>query len=85
MWLAVRIKTTHWNAITVIDKHGTGATSQLFNLNSAEPFLEYTLEPGQTLILNDRRFKHSATPLNPADDGIAWRRTIVKHFDFVPA
>lgn len=74
---------TRWNTVTVIAKRGKGASSQLFRLDSSHPFLEYTLEPGQTLILDDGRFRHGATRLESADDGVSYRRSIIGHFDIV--
>jgi hypothetical protein len=75
----------HWNAITVVDKEGEGAVSELYELDSDTPFLCRTLKPGQTLLVDDQRYRHSATKMQPTADGKCMRRTIVCTLDYAPA
>jgi hypothetical protein len=55
--------------VYVVDKVGEGGTSTLYTDESDEPFFAYTLVPGQMLVFDDQRFRHSATPLRPGQDG----------------
>lgn len=53
----------------VIDKHGLGAESSLYEPGSNDPFYVATLNPGEFMLFDDQRFQHSASPLEPNTDG----------------
>jgi len=73
---------TGFVSVFVVDKHGEGATSELYREGSQTPFLRHPLQPGQELVFDDTQFLHSATPLIPASDGKAHRDTIICTYDF---
>jgi 2OG-Fe dioxygenase len=63
--------------IYVVDKIGAGARTQLFALDDEILLFEQELRPGELIIFRDDRFRHNATPLLPAEDGIAQRDAMV--------
>lgn len=78
--------------VYVVDKHGGGAETSLYEPGASEPFYTHTLAPGELVIFDDRRFLHSASPLEKAADGSAPHRDVVvctvnrpETYPFVPA
>jgi hypothetical protein len=55
--------------VYVIDKHGLGAESMLYEDGAANSFFAQMLNPGEFLLFDDQRFLHSASPLVPGIDG----------------
>lgn len=73
---------TYIVAITVPAKNCNGAVSELYRPDDLKnSVLRYTLQPGETLIFDDRRFLHNVTPLEPPEKGECFRRAIVCTFD----
>lgn len=68
-------------ALYVVDKVGSGATSELYYDGATSPFMRHTLTPGQGIIFIDKGFKHNATPIIAAENGTTHRDIIVCTFD----
>jgi 2OG-Fe dioxygenase len=69
--------------VYVVDKLGGGAETLLYTgaLNDTVVH-QQTLEPGDLLVFEDARFRHSTTPLTPAADGGAYRDALVCTVDY---
>jgi hypothetical protein len=73
----------------VLDRHGDGAESYLYNPEDVtpggkaigKPVLWQQLNPGDILIFDDERFLHGATPLEALPDGTSQRDVLVCTFD----
>jgi hypothetical protein len=71
--------------IYVLDRVGGGAETYLYHPDdvteegkpTAEPVLRRQLNPGEIIIFEDERFKHSATQLETRPDGTARRDVVV--------
>lgn len=71
--------------IYVLDRIGGGAETQLYKPDdvpdqgepAAEPVLRHQLNPGEIIIFDDERFKHSATQLEAPPGGTARRDVVV--------
>ena len=71
--------------IYVLDRVGEGAETELYKPEDVpdqgepteEPVLRHQLKPGQIIIFEDERFKHSATPLKPLPGETARRDVVV--------
>ena len=69
----------------VLDRHGDGAESYLYNPEdvtpegepTAKPVLKRQLNPGDIMIFDDARFKHGATKLVALPDGTSMRDVLV--------
>jgi hypothetical protein len=74
----------------VLDRHGDGAESYLYNPQDVtpggkaigEPALWRQLNPGDILIFDDERFLHGATPLEALPDGASMRDVLVCTVDY---
>jgi hypothetical protein len=63
-----------YSVIAVVDRHGiSGGETQLMPMTSDEPFLRLTLEPGQAVVLDDRRMRHYATDITAPPGGSGHR------------
>jgi hypothetical protein len=64
--------------IYVVAKHGSGAETRLHPVEAPDDIVfRQTLQPGDILILDDRRLLHDVSPLIPTKDGKAHRDVIV--------
>jgi len=71
--------------IYVLDRVGGGAETQLYQPDdvteegkrTADPILRHQLDPGEIIIFEDHRFKHSATPLEAPPGETAQRDVVV--------
>lgn len=63
--------------IYILDKEGSGAETHLYTSPDEEPIYRSTLEPGDLLVFEDRRFWHGVTPLVPPPGGAARRDALV--------
>lgn len=69
----------------VLDRHGDGAESYLYNPEdvtpegepTGKPVLKRQLNPGDIMIFDDARFKHGATKLLALSDGTSMRDVLV--------
>src|ERR1700727_895840 len=69
----------------VLDRHGDGAESYLYNPEdvtpegqpTGKPVLKRQLNPGDIMIFDDARFKHGATKLVALSDGTSMRDVVV--------
>ncbi|MGA6165811.1 2OG-Fe dioxygenase family protein [Amycolatopsis magusensis] len=88
--LGINLFRTHTNVVTrphqdqeefiyvyVVDKRGSGAETELFDVDSDEVVQKETLNPGDLLVFEDRRFRHSTTPLVPPANEPARRDALV--------
>jgi 2OG-Fe dioxygenase len=74
----------------VVDRIGDGAETYLYDADAApdgaqpdtEPVLRCQLDPGELIILEDKRFKHGATPLISPTGGKAKRDAVVCSVDY---
>ena len=63
--------------VYVVDKHAGGAVTSLYEQEGAEPLVSVTLNPGDFILFDDRRFLHGTTPLEQLDATPPYRDTIV--------
>lgn len=69
-------------SITCVARHNvSGAVTIVSPVSGAQaPVLDRALEPGETVLLDDRRLRHYASPIRPRQPGWAHRDVIVLTF-----
>lgn len=75
----------HWVFIMLVDRHNITGGETLIADNDARPLARFTLtQPGDALLLDDRRLRHATSSIRPADPARAgWRDALV--LTFAPA
>ncbi|MEX6725585.1 2OG-Fe dioxygenase family protein [Parapedomonas caeni] len=75
----------HWVFIMLVARHNITGGETLIADNDARPLARFTLmQPGDALLLDDRRLRHATSSIRPSDpDRAGWRDALV--LTFAPA
>ncbi|MBO0880299.1 MAG: 2OG-Fe dioxygenase family protein [Mycobacterium sp.] len=68
--------------IYVLNRVGDGATTHLYDIDADTIDFEQQLQPGELIVIDDERYLHDASPLEPDADGRAMRDALVCTVDY---